>query len=79
METVPVVTVSIIPQPVYSPVLSFVQICCPQTFVLGSLLDTERGVVHIPGHTNYVLMRFIYTKLPLGDVALRLGTFDTQK
>lgn len=56
--------VSITPQPVYSPVLPSVQICCPPALVLGFLLDTERGLAHKSGDTDFVLVL-------LGNVALR--------
>lgn len=46
--------------------------------MLGSLLDTERSVARTPGDTDYILVCFIYTELPLGNVALRLDTFDAQ-
>lgn len=70
--------VGIIPQSVYSPVLSLVRIRCPQTFMLGSLLDTGRSVAHTSGDTGHVLVCFLYIALPLENVALRLDAFDTQ-
>jgi len=45
--------------------------------MLGSLLDTERGVAHTPGDTDYFLVCFVYTELPPENVALRLDAFDT--
>lgn len=74
METVQFIAVNISSHPVFSP---FVQISCPQTFVLGSLLDTERGAARTPRDTNYVLVCFSDTELSLGNV-LRFSAFDTQ-
>lgn len=46
--------------------------------MLGSLLDTERGVASTPGYSGYVLGCFIYTEQPLGNVAVKLDAFDAQ-
>lgn len=60
MKIVPVCCNHFCPSTFYSLVSSVVQICCPQTFTLGSLLDTERDVASTPGYSGYVLGCFSY-------------------
>lgn len=71
------VAISFVLQHFSSLVSSVVLICCSQTFTLGFLLDTERGVASTPGYSGYVLGCFIYMELPLGNVAVKLDAFDT--